>query len=289
MRKTPKSQALRRTSTRLLPALLAFLFCTGFGTWERLFAPNAVPWPRWERHDPASNAKIDHATWSGFLSRYVIDGPDGSTRVAYGKVSKEDREALDAYLANLASARIDAYARDEQLAYWINLYNALTVRVVLDHYPVKSIRDINISPGLLQAGPWDKKLVTVEGEEISLGDIEHRILRPLWKDPRIHYALNCASIGCPNLDREAFTAGTIDDQLTDAAIVFINSPRGVRIRDGRITASSIYDWFHADFGGDDAAVFDHILRYTKPESRSTIRAIGKIDNVAYDWRLNDAD
>ena len=101
-------------------------------------------------------------------------------------------------------------SRDEQLAYWINLYNALTVKVILDHYPVKSILDIDISPGWFSIGPWGKKLVAVEGVEISLDDIEHRILRPIWRDPRIHYALNCAAVGCPNLLREAFTGATAE-------------------------------------------------------------------------------
>ena len=250
--------------------------------------PSAKLWERWDRHDSASTGTIDHETWNRFLSRYVVAGPEGSTRLAYAMVSAEDRAALDSYLINLGGQSIGGYARDEQLAFWINLYNALTVRVVLDHYPVNSIRDIKISPGMLQIGPWDKKLITIEGEEISLGDIEHRILRPIWKDPRLHYALNCASIGCPNLDRAAYTATGLDDRLTAAATAFINSPRGVRVRDGRIRASSIYDWFHGDFGGTDTAVFEHILRFANPDLSETMRSIGKIDDVAYDWRLNDA-
>lgn len=279
---------MRRGAARLLPALVAFFFCTGFGTWERWFAPSAAPWDHWSAHDPSSTLAIDHAVWDGFLSRNVVPGPEGATRVTYAAVSEVDRSALEGYLATLAGVAISAHARDEQLVYWINLYNALTVRVVLDHYPVKSIRDIKISPGLLQIGPWDKKLITVEGQEISLSDIEHRILRPLWADPRVHYALNCASIGCPNLARAAYTAAAIDAELTNAAIDFINSPRGIRSRDGRIRASSIYDWFHADFGGSDASVFAHVLRYANPETREILQSIGKIHEVAYDWRLNDA-
>ena len=268
---------------------MAFLFCTGFGTWERWFAPSAKLWERWDRHDPASVGRIDHETWNRFLSRYVVAGPEGATRLAYAKVSAEDRAALDSYLTNLGEQSIGNYPRDQQLAFWINLYNALTVQVVLDHYPVKSIRDIKISPGLLQVGPWGKKLITVEGTEISLGDIEHRILRPIWKDPRLHYALNCASIGCPNLDPAAYTAADLDDRLTAAAAAFVNSPRGVRVHEGRIRISRIYDWFHGDFGGTDAAVFEHILRYASPDLRAAMRSIGKINDVTYDWRLNDAD
>ncbi len=97
----------------------------------------------------------------------------------------------------LAATSADRLRRAEQFPFWINLYNALTVKVVLDHYPVEIIRDIDISPGLFADGPWGKKLVTVEGEALSLDDIEHRILRPIWKDPRLHYVLNCAALGVP--------------------------------------------------------------------------------------------
>ena len=136
-----------------------------------------------------------------FLAQHLRTGEDGIARIGYGAVSDEDRKSLDAYIAALAGhpGSRRALNRAEQQAYWINLYNALTVQVILDHYPVESIRDIDISPGLFADGPWGKKLVTIEGEAVSLDDIEHRILRPIWKDPRIHYAVNCASIGCPNL------------------------------------------------------------------------------------------
>ncbi len=166
---------------------------------EALFAPSAKLWERWIAHDPNATAGIDHGTWNRFLKTYVSDGDDGVYRVAYGRVTGADKRVLEDYVAGLAATPISGYARAEQLAYWINLYDALTVKVVLDHYPVDSIRDIDISPGLFADGPWDRKLVEIEGEDVSLNDIEHRILRPIWRDPRIHYAVNCASIGCPDL------------------------------------------------------------------------------------------
>ena len=277
-----------RTTTNLLITLIAFVFCTGFGTWERGFAPRAVLWERWTQNNPSSTARIDHDAWHRFVERYVISGSNGSTRVRYAAVSRSDKAALDGYVVSMASLAIGTYNRAEQLAFWINLYNALTIKVVLEHYPVASIRDIKTSPGFFQIGPWGKKLIEVDGREISLDDIEHRIVRPIWKDPKIHYALNCAAVGCPNLAPVAYTGATVDDRLIDGAIAFINSPRGVKITDNRVTVSRIYDWFHADFGGTDDAVLKHILRYAKQDLLVLLRTIGEIHDVAYDWRLNDA-
>ena len=153
---------------------------------------------------------------------------------------------------------------------------------------VKSIRDIDISPGLFSDGPWGKKLVSVEGEDISLDDIEHRILRPVWKDPRVHYGVNCASIGCPNLQPEAFTAENSDELLDKGAREFVNSPRGARIENGKLTVSSIYVWFKSDFGGTDAGVIDHLKKYAQPGLRTQLEKIDRISDNQYDWTLNDA-
>ena len=142
-----------------------------------------------------------------------------------------NKRRLNSYVAGLTAIPISRYNRSEQRAYWINLYNALTVKLVLEHYPIGSIRDIDISPGLFADGPWKRKLVEVENEVLSLNDIEHRILRPIWRDPLIHYAVNCASVGCPNLLTMAFTAANTDDLLNAAALDYINSPRGAPNRE----------------------------------------------------------
>jgi hypothetical protein len=183
---------------------------------------------------------------------------------------------------------VDRLARAEQMAFWINLYNALTVAVVLDHYPVATIRDINISPGLIARGPWGAKLATVAGERLSLDDIEHRILRPIWRDSRIHYAVNCAAIGCPDLQARAWTAEGLDASLDAAARSFVNDPRGVRIDNGRLVVSKVYDWFHADFGGTDAAVIAHPVRYAEPALAEALRGRSRLDAAEYDWALNHA-
>lgn len=253
-----------------------------------LAAPKAELWERWTAHDPAASAAIDHAWWDGFAKTYVTAHADGVNRVAYGSVTGADRVALEDYIAKLAATAIGAYRRDEQLAYWINLYNALTVKVILDHYPVESILDIGISPGWFSIGPWGKKLITVEGAEISLDDIEHRILRPIWRDPRIHYALNCASIGCPNLLRQAFTAATAEALLARAARDYVNNARGARVDDGRLVVSSIYEWYKADFGDSDEGVIRHLRQYAGPELAPALDGVKRLADDHYDWTLNDA-
>jgi hypothetical protein len=202
-------------------------------------------------------------------------------------VSPDDRKALRNYLDHLQSLAISSHNRAEQRAYWINLYNALTVDVVLIHYPVDSIRDIGISPGLFTRGPWGAKLVAVEGEKLSLDDLEHRILRPIWKDPRLHYAVNCASLGCPNLQPEAYSADNSDALLEKGAREYINHQRGVAIRNGRLMVSSIYEWFKEDFGGSREALMQHWLKYAdKPLAAALKGHSGGGFSHAYDWSLN---
>jgi hypothetical protein len=155
-------------------------------------------------------------------------------------------------------------------------------------YPVASIRDIDISPDWFSNGPWNAKLRAIEGEAVSLNDIEHRILRPIWRDPRIHYGVNCASIGCPNLRAQAFTAANAEALLASGARDYVNHPRGARIEDGRLIVSSAYVWFAEDFGGDDAGVIAHLRRYARPELRAALAEVDEIGDFVYDWRLNDA-
>lgn len=249
-------------------------------------APKADLWERWTAHDPSATATIDHSPWDRFLKTYVVTFPDGVNRLAYARVSNADRKRLDRYIDGLTALPISAYSRHEQRAYWINLYNAMTVRVILDHYPVESIRQIRLS--LFSIGPWRKKLITVEGEKLSLDDIEHRILRPIWRDPRLHYAVNCAAIGCPNLQTEAYTASNADTLLDRGARKYVNNPRGAEFRNGRLIVSSIYDWFQQDFGSSDEGVIEHLRRYAEPALAARLSGTQRISGDRYDWALNDA-
>ena len=250
-------------------------------------APKAEPWPRWEAHRVDSTGTVDHSPWDGVLARHNVPAADGSRRFAYDRVGPDDRRRLGDYIDALANVAVSDLGRDQQRAYWINLYNALTVKVVLDRWPVASIRDIAISPGLFSVGPWGRKVIRVEGEPLSLDDIEHRILRPIWKDARVHYALNCAAIGCPDLLPIAFTAANTEELLERAARAFVNHPRGARIEGGRLVVSSIYVWFRSDFGdGTDAAVIAHLARHARPEFARALAGIERVSDHGYDWAIN---
>jgi len=273
---------------RFLAGLLALLLALSLAPTSTLAAPKAELWERWTRHDPASRQTVDHEPWQSLLDRYVRPGVDGVNHFAYGEATPADRALLVRYIEALQAAPVDNLNRSEQKAYWINLYNAVTVKVILDHHPIASIRDIRISPGLFASGPWGKKLVSVAGEALSLDDIEHRILRPIWRDPRVHYAVNCASIGCPNLARTAYTAANTERLLDEQARAFVNHPSGARFENGKLVVSSIYDWFARDFGPDEAAVIAHIARYADGPLAAQLAGARRIDRHEYDWKLNGA-
>jgi hypothetical protein len=273
-------------SPRGLAAVLAALALSACASVEAFLAPDADLWPRWRAHDASRATVLDHRPWERILGAYLVKDAAGVGRVAYGRVGADDRRALDAYVGGLVATPVSVLSRPQQLAYWINLYNALTVKLVLAHYPVASIQDIGISPGLLARGPWDRKLVNVEGQPLSLNDIEHRILRPIWQDARIHYAVNCASVGCPNLQPKPFDAATLDAQLDAAAREYVNDARGVRIEGGKLTVSKIYLWFREDFGESDSQVIEHLRRYAEPALADRLQKFRKIDAYAYDWSLN---
>ena len=249
-------------------------------------APEADLWERWTAHTPGAAGTVDHGVWSVLIQRYRSLPSDGVARFSYSTISPADRAALDGYLDQLSATPISAFDRPEQFAFWVNLYNALTVAVVLDHYPVASIRDIDISPGLFANGPWGAGLIEVEGETLSLDDVEHRILRPIWQDPRIHYAVNCAAIGCPNLQSSAFTAANTEALLEAGAVDFVNHWRGASVNRGRLTVSSIYEWFQEDFGGSELGVVAHLRRYAGPTLTGRLAGIDGIHDHEYDWRLN---
>lgn len=235
-------------------------------------------------------------TYAGLLAKYVAPGPNGVNLVNYAKwkSSKADLKRLSGYLSYLQSLKPSAMSRGQAFAFWVNLYNAATLKVVLDNYPVKSIRDIkSTGTSLLDfkafIGPWRTKLATVEGKDLSLDDIEHGILRPRFKDPRVHYAVNCASLGCPNLKLTPWTAEKLDADLNAATAAFINHPQGVKVHPGgKLTVSSIYIWFQEDFGGSEQGVLEHLRKYARPPLAQKLRGKAAIASDNYDWTLNDA-
>ena len=267
----------------LLPLLAA---CASV---ERLAlpAPKALPGQTLTRFASPPGEAVDHRDWTTFLTRYVAQDGQGVSRLAYGQVTVADQARLDGYLSALQAVNPATLTRDRQLAYWINLYNALTVDVVLENYPVASIRDIKDGP--LSIGPWNRPLAQVAGETLTLNDIEHRIIRPTFNEPRIHYALNCAAVGCPNLMNRAWQAPTLERDFAAAERAYINDPRGVRFDDrGRLILSKIYIWFREDFGVNEKAVLAYLKTVAEPELRAQLNNASRASAYDYNWALNDA-
>lgn len=213
-------------------------------------------WSIWNRSDKDNTQVVDHSEFTLFLEKYVLNR-SGMNLVNYKEVTSADRDRLELYIDSLSGVTVTGLNRTEQKVYWINLYNALTVKIILDYYPVNSIRDIKLS-GFFIPGPWKKKLITIEGNKVSLDDIEHRILRPVWKDRRIHYAVNCASMGCPPLQSRAYSSESINEMLIKLERDFINSKYGVAFKKDKLILSSIFKWFSEDFGSNESEIVLYI-------------------------------
>lgn len=291
IRSIPGFKASGRVARRSVIAGLAGLALSGFRSLEGWLAPSSRLWSRWEPHDPTGTRRIDWAPFDRWLSEHVHATTEGVNRVDYGRVGEAERAELAGIVDTLAAIPVSDLNRDEQFAYWINLYNAVTLKVVLDHYPVDSIHAINLGGDLVSEGPWKANLVEVEGEPLSLDEIEHRILRPIWQDSRIHYAVNCAAVGCPNLRNAAWRPETLQQELDAAARAYINHPRGVDVRpiDGipHLIVSKIYDWYAEDFGGSEATVLAHLRRYAEGATADALARLNHIHGTDYDWTLND--
>lgn len=226
------------------------------------------------------NSSEINAPYNAFLSKYV-ESQNGINLVAYDKVSDEDEATLEAYIETLSNLDISGYSDEAVMAYWFNLYNAKTIDVILDNYPVKSIRKIGF------AGPWGKKLLRVNGNKLSLDNIEHDIVREEYDEPRVHFAFNCASIGCPNLKLSAWEAETLEADLTQAAQDFVESARGIDVdKNGNIRASSIFKWYKKDFGQTEAEVVKYLSQFAQGDKKTALENATKIKSYDYDWSLN---
>lgn len=245
-------------------------------------ASKLVPGP-WSRF--GSGPGPDHGPWTALLGRYRRLDRNGVARVDYAAAKRAAQKPLAGYLKTLQATDPTKLSRPAAFAFWSNLYNAQTVALVLEAYPVSSIKKVR--GGLFGSGPWDEKVMRVAGRELSLDDVEHGILRPVWRDPRAHYAVNCAAIGCPNLQARAWAPASLEADLARAAREYVNHPRGAEIRRGRLVVSSIYEWFQADFGGSDRGVIKHLSAYAGSKLRDGLKGIDRIADDEYDWSLND--
>ncbi len=247
---------------------------------------SAADLQQFSRHAEAGDVTVDNSAYAAFLNKYLKASPDGVNLVDYGAVTKEDRESLQGYIRLLEATDPTTLSKDEAFAFWGNLYNAVTLEVILEDYPVASIRDIK--PNIFAVGPWGLEKTTVNGAALTLDNIEHDILRKFWDEPRVHYVVNCASIGCPNLRMEPWTAEGLDEALTAAAKDYINNPRGVAVTNGKVTASTIYKWFKKDFGASNANIIAHWKKYADDDLSAALDGVSRINGYDYDWSLNDA-
>lgn len=253
----------------------------------------------WLAAAPASAFDHTHAAWTALLMKHVVvlDGGRAS-RVRYADVAR-DRAALKGYLGLLSSvqpAQYAAWKKPEQLAFLINAYNAFTVEKVLTRYPdLVSIRDF----GAVFGNPWKDRFFSLLGRPMSLDGIEHDTIRApgAFDDPRIHFAVNCASVGCPMLREEAYVAERLDAQLDQQARRFLSDRSRNRLVDGRLAVSRIFEWYRKDFTSGFrgiGSVEQFLARHAEaladsPEDQARIRA-GQLRVVSldYDWALNDA-
>jgi hypothetical protein len=257
------------------------------GVFLLVFALLVLPCDGFARDSKAENpslSHVDHSVFDRLLRSYV----DDSGLVNYRAWKSRDEETLRNYLKSLDKVRPDLLGRPEELAFWINAYNALTIQGILEFYPIQSIKDkVN---RILGFNIWDDYPMAVNGKAYSLNDIEHKILRKMG-EPRIHFAIVCASVGCPKLLSEAYAGVNLDRRLEDQAIHFFAQQRNFRIDRARKTVhlSSILDWFGEDFGGSDSAKLDFVSKYlSEAKDREFLRSGGlKVKYLDYDWSLNE--
>ncbi len=227
-----------------------------------------------------------HAAWSSILEQYTREG-----RVDYARLKKEGEEGLASYLASLESVcsqRYPSWSKEQRLAFWINAYNAYTIKLILDNYPVKSIRSI----GTLPLAAFRKSFVPIgwyHGKNLSLNDIENGILRALFEEPRIHFAIVCASESCPTLRSEAYRATDLERQLEESARAFIRDTTKNRFDAdaNKLYLSKIFDWFKGDFVTAKSGLADFVAPYMDETAASHMaRKDPKIRFLDYDWSLN---
>ena len=240
----------------------------------------------WPAATPNSTVTVDHRAWEVFLSRHAFDRGDGVTLVAYADVPMVDRELLDSYLAALQAVEIENLNRSEQLAFWLNLHNAIVVRIILDH-PIVSSPDQIRSRGLFARGPWDAALLSVGGRRLSVRGLKRDVLRPGFRDPRWHYGLCEATIGGPALTLRPFVGATVDRALDDAAIAFVSSPRAVALEGDAQLLNALWRRHETDFGGDLGAVLAHIRLYAPLSLRQAL-SVDRETRWIDDRRLNEA-
>lgn len=223
---------------------------------------------------------VSHELWTELLQKHVAENGD----VDYKGIIA-DSARFNEYLKLLSSAHPNKknWSREEQLAYWINAYNAFTVKIIIDNYPVKSIKDIKEGIPFV-SDTWTIEFIDIEERTYNLNNIEHGIIRPDFEEPRIHFAVNCASISCPKLRNEAYTAEKLDQQLTEQAESFLRTESKNKFYSAdKIKVSKLFDWFKGDFKKTAPSVIAFINKYGPVQ----VNKDAEVEFMEYDWNLND--
>lgn len=221
-----------------------------------------------------------HEIWDELLNEYVNE--DGF--IDYKGILSE-KVKFENYLELLSNnAPANSWNENEKLAYWINVYNAFTVKLIIDNYPLASIKDLNPTLSIPTVNTvWTKESFKIGGENFSLDRVEHKILRDEFEEPRIHFAINCASFSCPVLRAEAFKAEKIEMQLAEQARSFINDPQRNKITENAVELSKIFNWFGGDFKKGQT-----LIQFLNKYSEVKISDNAEVDFMDYQWSLNDA-
>ena len=246
--------------------------------------------PGWNKSDETNLTRLTHYPWTNFLKKYVTtDGELQKNTLNYQAVTNEDKKHLTDYIKSLSIIDPRTLNKREQFAYWVNLYNSLTVKLIIDHYPVESIKDIKAHG--FSFGPWDKNVITIAGEPFSLNDIQHKILRPIWKDSLVHYALSCAALSCPQVRKMAYNSRNSDWMLQTSARRYVNNNADVYFAEDGLHLSAMYQWYGDDFSRDQnngKGFMSHIIYFAEEPLRQRLRDYRGLVHFDFDWSLNKA-
>lgn len=267
----------QRYGTSAVLLAMTFVLVTALG-WsiDAAGATPAVPQP--------AKGEPSYAAWNTLLQRYY----DPASGWNYTALKARDLATLQNLRNTLAKVDVKSLNRDQQLAYWINLYNINSTAVVAEKYPIESIRDLSTDL-IIRLNVFDKDLVPFGNGKISLNDIENTHIREGFHDPRIHFAINCAAKSCPPIRREAYVGARVQAQLDDQARTFLNGPNGMRVKGTQVRVTKVLDWFEKDFDKWGGGVANFLRKYASPENRKKLDAAGKdrdIEYDDYDWSVN---
>ncbi|MBV1906793.1 MAG: DUF547 domain-containing protein [Pseudomonadales bacterium] len=272
----PKTKGYKKWAAFLLliPTILTTNLCADWGD----------PWQFWNTDQGSETHKIDHSRWQEFLNETVKILEDGQTAVDYKSINILAENLLEQYLNEMSLQDPRKFSPTEQMAYWVNVYNALTVMLVHRNQDKSSI--LNMGNDLFSRGPWDDNLIQIMGKMLTLNDIEHRILRAIWKDHRIHFVLNCASKGCPNLSQFAYTGTNMEADLAAAEDTFLHQPKGLSFdKDGVLHLSSIFSWYQSDFAPNETQLLSYLANI-RPELSPKLLDYRSDITYKYNWQLN---